>query len=401
MSAALETFRLETGRQPYMLGGWDVEDDAIGPPEALEDKLCAIPPRPREYAYARAFSRARERAAEVFCSSVRFADAPVGPENVNILHSSTQALMLALAALKERGVRRVVVAAPAYFAAIDACKVLGCEVVVVPAADYLTGALDLDGLLRALRVPDSALLVTNPAYSIGVQHRAAKLRRLFAEMPTGTWVLLDETRLGLHWRDASPWYAGNFPERTLIVRSPSKVFFTNGLKTSLLFGPADVLRSIERLGESLVGSAAGNAEDVALAYLDAWSAWESEARTAKPGPLLAWRERVVGRLSANLAAVRRTLDEYGVVCSSVDSGPHVLAALPRTRLVGLDAAELARREGVQLMLSSHFFHESDEWSGFRINLCGDAARTDAALLRVFERLGRPGRARDYAAVTIP
>lgn len=386
LMAALDGYLSDTGQQPMMLGGWDVEDRAIRPPTALEARLCSIAERPHRYAYTRDFLRARERAAQIFERSMRFDGRPLQPENVSILHNSTQGLMLALTALKEQGIRRIVVATPVYFAAIEACRLLSIDAVLIPAADYLTGTLDLDHLLRELRVPHSALLLTNPAYSLGVQHSAESLGALFAALSRETWVLLDESRLGLHWHDPSPWYSASFPGRTLVLRSPSKVFFTNGLKTSLIFGPSIVLRSIERLADVLVGSAPGNAEFVALAYLDAWSDWDTEARTHRRGPFQSWRAQIVAQLRANLARIQPYLNQCGMACSPIDSGPHLLAALPTAHANRVDPMELARHEGIHVMMSSHFFHESNAWSGFRINLSGDASRTRAALLQVLTRL---------------
>lgn len=386
LMAALDEYLRDTGKQPNMLGGWDVEDRVIRPPATLEARLCSIPEQPRRYTYARDFLHARERAAQIFERSMSFDGRPPQPENVSILHNSTQGLLLALAALKEWGIERIVVATPVYFAAIEAGRMLGIDVVLAPAADYLTGALDLDRLLSELRVPHSALLLTNPAYSLGVQHAPKSLSALFAALPRDTWTLLDETRLGLHWRDPSPWYSASFPERTLVLRSPSKVFFTNGLKTSLIFGPTTMLRCVERLADVLVGSASGNAELVALAYLDAWSDWETEARLRQHGPFHTWRARVVAQLRANLARIQPYLDQCGMVCSPIDSGPHMLAALPHARIDKVDPLELARRDGIHVMMSSHFFHESAAWSGFRINLSGDATRTRDALLHVLHQL---------------
>lgn len=386
LMVALDIYRRDTGQQPTMLGGWDVEDQAIQPPATLEARLCSIPERPRHYTYTRDFLRARERAAQIFERSISFDGHPLQAENVSILHNSTQGLMLALAAFKEQGIRRVVVATPVYFAAIEACRMLDMDAVLVPAADYLTGTLDHDHLLSELRVPHSALLITNPAYSLGVQHTPDSLCKLFAVLPRETWALLDETRLGLHWRDTLPWYSASFPERTLILRSPSKIFFTNGLKTSLLFGSPTVLRNVERLADVLVGSVPGNAEPVAFAYLDAWSDWETEARLHQHGPFQAWREQIVAQLRANLAHIQPYLDQCGMVRSPIDSGPHVLVALPHSHAGRLNPMESAQRDGIHMMMSSHFYHESAVWSGFRINLSGDAARTRAALLQVLNRL---------------
>ncbi len=386
LMAALDGYHRDSGQQPLMLGGWDVEDRAIRPPAALEARLCSIAERPRRYTYTKDFRCACERAVQIFARSMSFGGRPLHPENVSILHNSTQGLLLALAALKEQGIRRIVVATPVYFAAIEACRLLSINAVLIPAAEYLTGTLDLDRVLSELRVPHSALLLTNPAYSLGVQHRPESLAALFAALPQETWVLLDETRLGLHWHDPLPWYSASFPERTLVLRSPSKIFFTNGLKTSLIFGPSTVLRSVERLADVLVGSAPGNAEFVALAYLDAWSAWATEARMHQRGPFQTWRAQVVAQLRANLGRIQPYLDQYGLLCSPIDSGPHLLAAFPHAHEHNVNPIALARHEGVHVMMSSYFFHESDVWSGFRINLGGDAARTRVALLRVFTHL---------------
>ncbi|MGZ3636548.1 MAG: pyridoxal phosphate-dependent aminotransferase [Ktedonobacterales bacterium] len=386
LMAALDDYLRDTGQKPMMLGGWDVEDRAIHPPATLEARLCSIAERPHRYTYTKDFLHACERAAQIFERSMSFDGRPLQPENITVPHNSTQGLLLALAALTEQGIRRVVVATPVYFAAIETCRLLSLDVVLVPAAEYLTGTLDLDRLLSELRIPHSALLLTNPAYSLGVQHSPASLGALFAALPQETWVLLDESRLGLHWHDPSPWYSASFPERALVLRSPSKVFFTNGLKTSLLFGPSTVLRSVERLADVLVGSAPGNAEFVALAYLDAWSDWDTEARMHRHGPFQAWRAQVVAQLRANLARIQPYLDQYGLLCSPIESGPHLLAALPHAHAHRVDPMALARHQGVHVMMSSHFFHESDAWSGFRINLSGDATRTRAALLHVLNRL---------------
>ena len=91
----------------------------------------------------------------------------LSPEHVAILPNSTQALLLTLAALKSQGVDRVVVAAPSYFAAAEVCRYLGLTPTIVPAADFVTGALDHEAIVAAMSQRRSALVLTNPAYSIG------------------------------------------------------------------------------------------------------------------------------------------------------------------------------------------------------------------------------------------
>jgi aspartate/methionine/tyrosine aminotransferase len=379
---ALGAYRAATGEEPLMLGGWEVEDAAIHPPEALLDRLRTIAPQPLRYAYAKDMRSAKERAAEVFAPSVRLDGEPVEPANVAVLQNSTQGLLLALAALKERGVERVVVAAPSYFAAVEVCRHLGLPVRIVPAADYLTGVLDVECITTAMRGGRAALLLTNPAYSLGVAYPWPRLARLFAALSDEAYVVLDETRLGLGWRDDRPWYAASFPP-CLLLRSPSKVFLVNGVKTSFLLGAEELVQGVERLSEALVGSYPGNTETIALAYLDSWHQWVREVECGSVGPLRTWQRGVVARLAHNLEIAAGVLAPLGFSLSPVDSGPYVLAGIGHDRMPGLESRTVARRTGVLLMDSSYFFHFSRRWTGFRINLSGDAARTRTAIARVF------------------
>ncbi len=387
---ALRAHSQATGRDPLMLGGWDVEDEAISPPAFLLERLAAIKARPRNYTYGKDFYRAKAEAASVFRDAVCLDGLSLQAANVAVLQNSSQGLLLALTALRAQGVRRVVVAAPVYFAAIHICRHLGLEITLVPAADFFTGALDVPRLLSALRGEASALLLTNPAYSLGTEYDERQLQKLFAALPEETWVLMDETRLGLPWRHDLPWYRGDFPARALILRSPSKIFLLNGLKTSFLFGSAPLLREIERLSEALVGSGAGNAEAVALAYLDAWRAWMQEEQAGHIGPLRAWKRALVRRLQAQYAAAEALLVPAGFRLSPVDSGPYALAGIERERWPNLDSVTIAREQGVLLMTSAYFYHRSPRWRGFRLHLCGDRARMEEAILRVFSDV-RAGR----------
>ncbi|HEY7124432.1 MAG TPA: pyridoxal phosphate-dependent aminotransferase [Ktedonobacterales bacterium] len=380
---ALQAYTRETGREPLLTGGWEVEDPAIGPPAGLVERLWHIAPQPGRYAYGKEFHQAKARAAEVLQAGVRLAGRPMCAEQVAVLQNSSQGLLLALTALRERGARQVVIAAPTYYATVAVCQHLGLEITLLPAADYLTGALDMPRLARALKRGQSILILINPAYSIGVEYPRQQVQALCALAgEQGAWVLLDETRLGLHWQADRPWYAGEFSERTLILRSPSKIFLLNGMKTSFLLGPAAVIHQIERLSEALVGSTVGNAQSIALAYLDAWHAWLREVQQGQRGAMRAWKQSVVARLQHNRDLVGAALEELGFSLSPVDSGPYLLAGIPRKHLPALDSVTIAQAYGVLLLTSNYFYHWNNEWWGFRVNLCGDARRSTQALMRV-------------------
>jgi bifunctional pyridoxal-dependent enzyme with beta-cystathionase and maltose regulon repressor activities len=307
--------------------------------------------------------------------------------HVAILPNSTQALLLTLVTLRDQGVERVVVAAPVYFSAVEICHRLDIEMTFVPAADFVTGALDCDALQRAMARPRSALLLTNPAYSIGVEYDSAELRSLFAAVPADRPIILDETRMGLHWLREAPWYEGDFPSQTIVIRSPSKIFFVSGAKNSLLFATPAFIRRVEALSESLLGSAPGDLEEHALAYLGYWRRWRDEARRGEAGPLLRWRRCVVARLQANLELARPALERHGFAVSPSDSGPYALAARCSDDDSDLDCVRLAREQGTLAMSAGYFFHKRRGWMGLRLNLSVPGTRLSSALDRI--ALGNP------------
>jgi aspartate/methionine/tyrosine aminotransferase len=302
-----------------------------------------------------------------------------------VLQNGTQGLLLTLAAFKERGVARVAVAAPCYFAAIQACRLLSLSVEVIPAADYLTGAPDIAAVAAAVRAPRTALLLTNPAYSLGVEYGWETLARLLDAIPFHVPVLLDETRLGLSWRSDAPWYAADYPPNVAVLRSPSKIWFVNGAKTSFLLAAPALAREVDRLAEGLVGSMAAHAEPLALAYLDALADWLDEVAHGEAGPMLAWRRRVVAALRGTADVLPPPLAAAGFALSPVDSGPYAFAAAHHP-LADLPCVELARQNGLLVMDAHYFCHTQPRRGGFRINLCLPAEQARSGLRRLASML---------------
>jgi histidinol-phosphate/aromatic aminotransferase/cobyric acid decarboxylase-like protein len=380
---ALEEFTGSTGQASLALGGWETEDPGILPPGSLVESLSQISTRLSGYTYIRELGKAKQYAAALFASGIRMDGQLPTPEHIAILPNSTQALLLTLAVLKGRGVRQVVVAAPGYFAAAEASRHLGLTLRIVPAADFVTGACDIEAIVAAMHLQKSVLIVTNPTYSIGVEYDWPSLRLLLSAIPEESLVVLDETRLGLNWNDEAPWYSADYPDRVVVIRSPSKIFFINGQKTSLILAAPGIVRSIEHTSEGLLGSVSGVAEPVALAFLACWRQWVDELRSQEVGPLRRWRREVIAAFRKNRKAAARHLQPRGFTLSPVDSGPYLLAGRARGEHVPLDSYTIARSLGVLMMDSSYFFHQDSCWMGFRVNLGSRQEHIAEAIARVF------------------
>lgn len=374
---ALTAYTQRTGKRPYMLGGWDVEHPAVTPPPTLLHTIQRLRMRPRDYTYSRDFHEARSHAAAIFGQDMRLGGEQLTQSNIGILPNSSQGLFLALTAWREQGVRRIVIAAPCYHGIIAACHHLGLAIDLIPATNYLDGGLDIERLTHCMRRPDTALILTNPAYSLGVEYPPAHLQQLFARLPAGTPILMDETRLGLSWVYDAPWYAFDYPPQTVILRSPSKIFFLNGAKTSFLIGPSALIHQVEWLSESRLGSLVGNSEALTCAYLDTLHAWRQEVCGETRNPttsVLAWKRATIAALIAHLEALHPVLERFAVKLSPVDSGPYVLAALPTDGDHLLDSIEIAREQGILVMASHYFYHTHIGWQGFRVHLAGNPLR---------------------------
>jgi aspartate/methionine/tyrosine aminotransferase len=145
---ALKRHARETGQTPLSISGWEAEDEGIGPPEPLIASLEAVSTGIYGHTYLRELREPKARAAALFHHGLRLGGATLTAECVAILPNSTQALLLTLAALRDQDIERVVVAAPVYFSAVEVCRRLGLATTIIPAANYLTGALNLDALIR-------------------------------------------------------------------------------------------------------------------------------------------------------------------------------------------------------------------------------------------------------------
>jgi aspartate/methionine/tyrosine aminotransferase len=288
---------------------------------------------------------------------------------------------LALTFLRDHGIHTLYVSAPGYFATFQVCKHLGLRAEIIPPKDFLTCQLDYDRIAQALHTPGSALTLTNPAYSVGVEYSPSDLARLFAVIPEQTYVLLDEVYSGLNWEHDEPWMPYDSPCRVMILRSPSKTFLMYGSKLCFLVAPPAVIQYVETLAEFL-SSLPGNFENIALEYLYALSAWEQENLQPGNGTYRRWKAQTTVCFTRNLQRLIPLLEEFRFLVAPINSGPYVTVATERARLNGFDPVALARQHGVLFMTSQHYFHEDPHWFGFRLNLCGDSHEFDKALRSV-------------------
>lgn len=115
----------------------------------------------------------------------------VHADSVTLCHSVSCATMLTLLVLKMRGVKRIVFETPAYGVTINQAKHLGLDTDLIPTYIDESFRLEKDRVRRSVN-KNSALWLTQPRMSLGVDQRPEYVAELARSMPPDTFLVIDE-----------------------------------------------------------------------------------------------------------------------------------------------------------------------------------------------------------------
>jgi aspartate/methionine/tyrosine aminotransferase len=292
----------------------------------------------------------------------------LSPERVIVTTGSSGGFMLALLAAFDVGAR-IAVTAPGYPAYANILSSLGLEAVplhVGPETRYAPTAEILARAHRARRI-DGALFMS-PANPTGATIEAAELAGICAFCEeAGIVFVSDEIYHGLEYA-APAETALRFTGDAIVVNSFSKYYAMTGWRLGWLIAPEKLMRSLERLQQSLAICAPTISQRAALAAFDATEELEeNRAAYARNRALLLERLPRMGlgdfappdgafyfyldvsRFTADsMDFCRRLLIEAGVAATpGLDFDPGRGATTLRLSYAGAEAdvAEGARRLG--------------------------------------------------------
>jgi aspartate/methionine/tyrosine aminotransferase len=193
----------------------------------------------------------------------------VDPQRVAITTGSSGGFIMAFLALFDAGAR-VAVSAPGYPAYRNIFKALGVETVEVRVEARNRFAMTAAALeeLHATRKLDG-VLVMSPANPTGAMQEAESLRDIAAFCTRhGVKFISDEIYHGLTYERPAQTALG-FSDRVIVVNSFSKYYCMTGWRVGWLVLPPELIRSVERLQQSLAISAPTLSQIAAEAAFDA------------------------------------------------------------------------------------------------------------------------------------
>lgn len=180
--------------------------------------------------------------------------AAISSEQFTVCPSGGSASLIVLAALKERGVKRVLFETPSYFGTIEQAQQIELEYELLPTYRRLGYTLpNIDTELNA--IAPVALWITQPRASLGINQRLENIEHWLATMKPTQYLVIDEVT-----DQSFPSLLGSlrsrFPDANLLrIRSFIKGMGFNGLRLSTIIHPlhlrASLVDAVEAFGGSL------------------------------------------------------------------------------------------------------------------------------------------------------
>jgi histidinol-phosphate/aromatic aminotransferase/cobyric acid decarboxylase-like protein len=190
----------------------------------------------------------------------------LAPNDLTLCPSVACANLVVLCALRRRGVRRIVLETPNYFATAEQAKLLGFDVVRIPSFMRDGFEAPLDEFVAAARGSQaSAVWITQPRFGVGGNQPLDRARALCAALGKHHVLVSDEAaeqNFPSHWSAV-----GDTTCDVIRTRGLLKGVGLNGLRISMVLHPAgwrdDMERVLEVCGASLDRYSLATAEALA------------------------------------------------------------------------------------------------------------------------------------------
>ena len=193
-----------------------------------------------------------------------FNNSHVNLEKSSFLIGPNASLMLttALIALKDIGIKNVLIILPVYFSIPQILRILDIKYIkyntIFP--KYRLDLEDIKSILQETSV--DAVIITDPFYGSGINVPLNFYDMLIDYLNEhDIYLIVDYARGAMKW-DSNASLLFDFPlynilqkaNNYILIESISKRIFVNGFKNSLLFSNYNIIQKIRKLGDCFIGS---------------------------------------------------------------------------------------------------------------------------------------------------
>lgn len=251
----LEDLYLEYERRflkpPLFLSDWDSDQHELKfPTKIINDALQNT--KTDFYKYSYIDSDTNEKQLIVDYMNKR-ANIKLSYKNISVNLNSTNSLYLALLALNNIDVKRIIVITPTYYSVLETLKQLDSHIIYYHLIDKDSFNINIKELTNLVENQFiNAILMTDPVYSAGIEI-SSNIYTSIVELCNkhSVWFICDYTLGGMFWGNKDMFTKKleiiSQAEKYIYIESVTKKLIINGIKHSILIGTEKIISIIENL----------------------------------------------------------------------------------------------------------------------------------------------------------
>lgn len=277
----------------------------------------------------------------------------------------------ALIALKDIGIKNILIVLPVYFSIPQILRILDIKYYKYNTA-FPRYQLDFENIKKILQETSAdAIIITDPFYGSGINVPLIFYEKLINYLnERNIYLLIDYARGGSKWDCNTKMSIFNFDlynivnkaNKYIFIDSISKRIFINGFKSSLLFSNLEVIQKIRKLGDCFIGSiSAGQMEFINHLY--------NISNTASINKMI--RENVL-KAQNHFELIKTLLLGSDIIYTEPTDGNYTLLGIPKIHFNNTNDIsifyEILNNFDIYTLPQSLYTYEDSKYYIFRVNL---------------------------------
>lgn len=353
-------------KKTVFLSDWDANFESIKMPKISFDEVTnhAI----QKYYFWTDEENYKRNIIDYFKRTFSF---EIPSETFTIAANGTSSLMIAMSALKEKGIQKILIFTPIYFSILNILDEMDFEVAEYNLSCENSFKIDFNKLENTVQTNNiEAIIINNPTFGTGIELTIEEIKKISSICNKyDIWFFMDYIYGGLPWdTDNNQNYIFNYPvykavhsaNKHIFIESISKRVFFNGIKFALIFFQPDFMRRILRLSVFMVGSMSIHQVELVKKL---YSLPNHDELTYQIYENAQEAQR-------NYMLIKNILKDSPCVLSDSMSGYFSIITIPKTENESdlIFAQKILNRTGVLTIPHSRYLLKNTSLYSFRINL---------------------------------
>ncbi len=367
ISQIVHEYTVLNHKSPFFISDWDSSTNIVSRPKTiLEDSLKRSLNSMDKYFF---IEDDFGKDSVIKC----FKNFNVALDKNSFLIGPNASLMLttALIALKDSGIKNVLIILPVYFSIPQILRILDIKYIKYNTnfPQYQLNFEEIKILLQDNHI--DAVFITDPFYGSGINISLNFYNKLINYLnETNIYLIVDYARGAMKWNYSIDTHIFDFQlyntlkraKNYIFIESISKRIFVNGFKNSLLFSNYNIIQRIRKLGDCFIGSmSAGQMEFLNSLY--------SISNITSVNDMI---KKNITNAQKNFELIKTLLLGTDISYTIPTDGNYILIGIPKERYENTSDFEIFKKIlynfDIYTLPQSLYTHEDVNYYIFRINL---------------------------------